>query len=77
MTSRERVRCALNHEQPDRVPIAFGGAAASFLGAIASTGAGAWQMTLASEAVKLQVPTGSASVGLNTAELTWTLQTAP
>ncbi len=30
MTSRERVRCALAHEQPDRVPIDFGGIVTSF-----------------------------------------------
>jgi uroporphyrinogen decarboxylase len=30
MTSRERVQCALNHEQPDRVPIDFGGIVTSF-----------------------------------------------
>jgi uroporphyrinogen decarboxylase len=30
MTSRERVRYALNHEQPDRVPIDFGGIVTSF-----------------------------------------------
>jgi len=30
MTSRERVRCALNHQQPDRVPIDFGGIVTSF-----------------------------------------------
>jgi uroporphyrinogen decarboxylase len=24
MTSRERVLCALNHEEPDRVPVFFG-----------------------------------------------------
>jgi uroporphyrinogen decarboxylase len=30
MNSRDRVRCSLNHEQPDRVPIEFGGAVTSF-----------------------------------------------
>jgi uroporphyrinogen decarboxylase len=25
MTSRERVRCTLNHTEPDKVPIDFGG----------------------------------------------------
>ncbi len=30
MTSRERVQCALHHEQPDRVPIDFGGIVTSF-----------------------------------------------
>jgi uroporphyrinogen decarboxylase len=30
MTSRERVRLALNHEQPDRVPLDFGGIVTSF-----------------------------------------------
>ena len=29
MTSRERVLCALNHEEPDRVPIDFGGTLSS------------------------------------------------
>lgn len=29
MTSRERVRCALNHEEPDRVPIFFGASGAT------------------------------------------------
>jgi len=35
MTSRERVRCALNHEEPDRVPIDFGGHRSSGIAAIA------------------------------------------
>ncbi len=30
MTPRERVRLALNHEQPDRVPMDFGGIVTSF-----------------------------------------------
>ena len=30
MTSRERVRCALAHQRPDRVPIDFGGIVTSF-----------------------------------------------
>ena len=29
LTSRERVLCALNHEEPDRVPIMFGGSGAT------------------------------------------------
>ena len=29
MTSRERVLCALSHEEPDRVPIDFGGTLSS------------------------------------------------
>ncbi len=29
MTSRERVRCALNHQEPDRVPIFFGSSGAT------------------------------------------------
>lgn len=35
MTSRERVRCALEHRQPDRVPIDFGGHRSSGIAAIA------------------------------------------
>ena len=35
MTSRERVLCALNHQQPDRVPIDFGGHRSSGIAAIA------------------------------------------
>ena len=33
MTSRERVLCALNHRQPDRVPIDFGGTSVSGIAA--------------------------------------------
>jgi len=35
MTSRERVRCALDHREPDRVPIDFGGHRSSGIAAIA------------------------------------------
>lgn len=35
MTSRERIRCALNHQQPDLVPIDFGGHRSSGIAAIA------------------------------------------
>ena len=35
MTPRERIHCALNHEQPDRVPIDFGGHRSSGIAAIA------------------------------------------
>lgn len=35
MTSRERVRAALNHEQPDRIPVDFGGHRSSGIAAIA------------------------------------------
>ena len=35
MRSRERIRCALNHHQPDRVPIDFGGHRSSGIAAIA------------------------------------------
>lgn len=35
MTSRERVRLALAHEQPDRVPVDFGGSRITGIGAIA------------------------------------------
>jgi len=35
MTSRERIRCALKHQQPDRVPIDFGGHRSSGIAAIA------------------------------------------
>ena len=37
MTSRERIRCALNHQQPDLVPIDFGGHRSSGIAAIAYT----------------------------------------
>ena len=33
MTSRERVLCALNHQQPDRIPIDFGGTCVSGIAA--------------------------------------------
>ena len=35
MTSRERVRCALDHRQPDRAPVDFGGHRSSGIAAIA------------------------------------------
>ena len=35
MTSRERIRCTLEHEQPDRVAIDFGGHRSSGIAAIA------------------------------------------
>lgn len=35
MTSGERIRCALNHQQPDRVPIDFGGHRSSGIAGIA------------------------------------------
>jgi len=41
------------------------------------TGKGNWQMNLAPANVKLVVLPGSAYIGNNTADLTWTLQAAP
>jgi len=35
MTSRERILCAVNHQQPDRVPVDFGGHRSSGIMAIA------------------------------------------
>jgi len=35
MTPRERVLCALNHEEPDRVPIFFGASAVTTMNAVA------------------------------------------
>ena len=34
LTSRERVRCALNHEEPDRVPLFFGSSGATTIHAL-------------------------------------------
>ena len=34
MTSRERVQCALNHEEPDRVPIFFGTSGATTMNTV-------------------------------------------
>lgn len=35
LTNRERVRIALNHEEPDRVPVDFGGSRITGIGVIA------------------------------------------
>ena len=36
MTSRERIRTALNHNQPDRVPVDFGGTFETGIAVVAS-----------------------------------------